>query len=234
MPSSDKFTTHGEVTAALPKFFSLARHVRGRQSHRRGRFGCGSRIAPAQDHGAPAAGARSNARRRPVQFLEFHPHDENALNDPGWQGGSVPCRPAGRTRPRHALSRPRALPRRKTPHDHSRWWRLKRLTGRCCGNWNSRGSRRRTAHAYHGVPPAAEAGLTVRCQLNPNIYLAGVKVLEAEIQAINLKRQDFHGDWNYPGSRGTAAKLRRATRPLTPPSQTRPAPSSARPCRSRW
>jgi hypothetical protein len=42
-----------------------------------------------------------------------------------------------------------------------------------------------------------EAGLTVRCQLDPNTYPAGVKVSEAELQAINLKRHNFHGDWNY-------------------------------------
>jgi hypothetical protein len=42
-----------------------------------------------------------------------------------------------------------------------------------------------------------EAGLTVRCQLDPNTYPAGVKVSDAELQAIKLKRHDFHGDWNY-------------------------------------
>ncbi|TXL71781.1 ISAzo13 family transposase [Vineibacter terrae] len=42
-----------------------------------------------------------------------------------------------------------------------------------------------------------KAGLTVRCQLDPNTYPAGIKVSDADLQAINLKRHDFHGDWNY-------------------------------------
>ncbi|TXL74811.1 ISAzo13 family transposase [Vineibacter terrae] len=42
-----------------------------------------------------------------------------------------------------------------------------------------------------------KAGLTVRCQLDPNTYPAGIKISDADLQAINLKRHDFHGDWNY-------------------------------------
>jgi hypothetical protein len=36
----------------------------------------------------------------------------------------------------------------------------------------------------------------VRCE-NPNAYPAGVRVSEAEIDAINIQRHDFHGEWNY-------------------------------------
>jgi Rhodopirellula transposase DDE domain len=42
-----------------------------------------------------------------------------------------------------------------------------------------------------------DAGLEVRCQLDPNSYPAGIKVSDAELQAVNLSRHDFHGDWNY-------------------------------------
>jgi Rhodopirellula transposase DDE domain len=42
-----------------------------------------------------------------------------------------------------------------------------------------------------------DAGLTVRCRLDPNTYPAGIKVSDAELQAVNLERHDFHGDWNY-------------------------------------
>jgi hypothetical protein len=40
-------------------------------------------------------------------------------------------------------------------------------------------------------------GLKVRCKLDQNTYPAGIKVSDAEIDAINIKRHDFHGDWNY-------------------------------------
>jgi len=42
-----------------------------------------------------------------------------------------------------------------------------------------------------------DTGLTVRCALDPNTYPAGIKVTDAEIDALNIRRHDFHGDWNY-------------------------------------
>jgi len=42
-----------------------------------------------------------------------------------------------------------------------------------------------------------KAGLTVRCELDPNSYPAGIKVADAQLATINLQRHDFHGDWNY-------------------------------------
>ena len=38
-----------------------------------------------------------------------------------------------------------------------------------------------------------------RCAANsiPNAYPAGIKVSDAEMEAINLTRHDFHGEWNY-------------------------------------
>jgi hypothetical protein len=42
-----------------------------------------------------------------------------------------------------------------------------------------------------------DAGLTVRSELDTNIYPKGVKVTDAEMDAINLQRHDFHGEWNY-------------------------------------
>jgi len=42
-----------------------------------------------------------------------------------------------------------------------------------------------------------KAGLTVRCELDPNSYPAGIKVADAQLATINLQRHDFHGEWNY-------------------------------------
>jgi hypothetical protein len=42
-----------------------------------------------------------------------------------------------------------------------------------------------------------DTGLRVNCEIDPNSYPAGVKVSDAEIDAINIHRHDFHGDWNY-------------------------------------
>jgi len=42
-----------------------------------------------------------------------------------------------------------------------------------------------------------DAGLTVRSEIDTNTYPKGVKVTDAEMQALNLHRHDFHGEWNY-------------------------------------
>lgn len=41
------------------------------------------------------------------------------------------------------------------------------------------------------------AGLKIRAELDAGLYPTGIKVTDAELEALNLKRADFHGDWNY-------------------------------------
>ncbi len=40
-------------------------------------------------------------------------------------------------------------------------------------------------------------GLKVRCHLDTNKYEKGINVSDDEIAQVNLKRNDFHGEWNY-------------------------------------
>jgi len=42
-----------------------------------------------------------------------------------------------------------------------------------------------------------DTGLKVQCEIDPNTYPTGVKVSDDEMDAINIRRHDFHGDWNY-------------------------------------
>ena len=42
-----------------------------------------------------------------------------------------------------------------------------------------------------------DTGLTVRCELDPTSYVTGVTISAAEMAAINLVFDDFHGEWNY-------------------------------------
>jgi transposase len=44
---------------------------------------------------------------------------------------------------------------------------------------------------------ATETGLTVRAQIDTAKYPKGRKVSEKEISEIDLRRDSFHGDWNY-------------------------------------
>jgi len=40
-------------------------------------------------------------------------------------------------------------------------------------------------------------GLKVTCRLDRRRYPVGRKVSDEEFAAISLKRDDFHGEWNY-------------------------------------
>ena len=42
-----------------------------------------------------------------------------------------------------------------------------------------------------------KTGLTVRCELDPNVYAKGVKVSDADMAALNMKADTFHPEWNY-------------------------------------
>jgi hypothetical protein len=42
-----------------------------------------------------------------------------------------------------------------------------------------------------------KTGLTVHCQLDTGQYPSGIVVSDAEMAAINIKRAEFHGEWNY-------------------------------------
>jgi hypothetical protein len=42
-----------------------------------------------------------------------------------------------------------------------------------------------------------ETGLKVCCEIDANLYPKGVKVSDPEMQAINITRDEFHGEWNY-------------------------------------
>ena len=40
-------------------------------------------------------------------------------------------------------------------------------------------------------------GLTVHAELDRGHYPLGVKVSDAELAAVPLRRHDWHGEWNY-------------------------------------
>jgi hypothetical protein len=48
-----------------------------------------------------------------------------------------------------------------------------------------------------------KTGLTVRCELDTGRYPSGIVVSDAEMAALNIKRAEFHGEWNYTISPNT-------------------------------
>jgi hypothetical protein len=42
-----------------------------------------------------------------------------------------------------------------------------------------------------------DTGLSVRAQIDPGRYDLGIKVTDAEMRALAIRKDDFHGEWNY-------------------------------------
>jgi hypothetical protein len=42
-----------------------------------------------------------------------------------------------------------------------------------------------------------EKGLKIQAELDINLYPKGIKISDEELSKINIKRDDFHGEWNY-------------------------------------
>jgi hypothetical protein len=84
------------------------------------------------------------------------------------------------------------------PPGTSKWNKIEhRLFSFITGNW--RGNPLVSHHVIVQLIAATttRTGLNVRCQLDENAYPAGIKVSDAEMDAANLTRHDFHGEWNY-------------------------------------
>jgi len=41
--------------------------------------------------------------------------------------------------------------------------------------------------------------LKIRAELDRGHYPTGIKITDAELASLNLKPDNFHGDWNYNG-----------------------------------
>jgi len=42
-----------------------------------------------------------------------------------------------------------------------------------------------------------KTGMKVTCELDRSVYPSGIKISKKEMEGINLRRDAFHGEWNY-------------------------------------
>ena len=42
-----------------------------------------------------------------------------------------------------------------------------------------------------------QKGLSISAELDTNIYQKGIQVSDEELEAVNLSKAQFHGEWNY-------------------------------------
>ncbi|MCA1604343.1 MAG: ISAzo13 family transposase [Acidobacteria bacterium] len=84
------------------------------------------------------------------------------------------------------------------PPGTSKWNKIEhRLFSRITLNW-----RGRPLETYRTVVnliahTTTTTGLTVQCELDPNLYPTKIKLTNRQKESIPLARHHFHGDWNY-------------------------------------
>jgi DDE family transposase len=84
------------------------------------------------------------------------------------------------------------------PPGTSKWNKIEhRLFSFITQNWRGRPLVSYQAIVQLIAATTTETGLKVQCEIDPNTYPAGVKVSDIEMDAINIQRHDFRGDWNY-------------------------------------
>ena len=64
-------------------------------------------------------------------------------------------------------------------------------------NWRARPLTSRVAVVELIANTRTKTGLTIRCELDTKTYPKGIKVSDQEMATLNLKRDEFHPDWNY-------------------------------------
>jgi transposase len=84
------------------------------------------------------------------------------------------------------------------PPGTSKWNKIEhRLFSHITMNWRGRPLTSHEVIVQTIAATTTATGLTVHAELDPGSYPDGVKVSDAQMNALPLTRHDWHGDWNY-------------------------------------
>ena len=84
------------------------------------------------------------------------------------------------------------------PPGTSKWNRIEhRLFAFMTMNWRGKPLVSHQVIVQRIGATTTETGLKVCCEIDANLYPKGIVVSDVEIQAINISRHEFHGEWNY-------------------------------------
>ena len=84
------------------------------------------------------------------------------------------------------------------PPGTSKWNKIEhRLFSRITQNWRGRPLETYQTIVNLIANTTTTTGLTVRCELDPNLYPTKIKLTDRQKESIPLTRHLFHGDWNY-------------------------------------
>jgi hypothetical protein len=84
------------------------------------------------------------------------------------------------------------------PPGTSKWNKIEhRLFSFISANWRGRPLTDYRTIVNLIARTTTKTGLTIKARLDRRTYKRGIKVSTKELQALNLKPHDFHGEWNY-------------------------------------
>jgi hypothetical protein len=84
------------------------------------------------------------------------------------------------------------------PPGTSKWNKIEhRLFSRITQNWRGRPLETYQTIVNLIANTTTVTGLTVRCELDPDLYPTKIKLTDQQKESIPLARHLFHGDWNY-------------------------------------
>ena len=84
------------------------------------------------------------------------------------------------------------------PPGTSKWNKIEhRLFSYISQNWRGKPLRSLETIIHLIAATTTSTGLKVRADLNQQTYPAGIKVSDQQLAQVNLRRDKFHGDWNY-------------------------------------
>ena len=84
------------------------------------------------------------------------------------------------------------------PPGTSKWNKIEhRLFSFITQNWRGKPLVSHQAIVNLIASTTTRTGLTVKAALDINHYETQIKITDEELAQLNLKRHEFHGDWNY-------------------------------------
>lgn len=86
----------------------------------------------------------------------------------------------------------------RTTPGTSKWNKIEhRLFSRITGNWRGRPLTTYQTIVSLIANTTTRTGLTVQCELDPNLYPTKIRITKSQQESIPLRRHEFHGEWNY-------------------------------------
>ena len=84
------------------------------------------------------------------------------------------------------------------PPGTSKWNKIEhRMFSFITRNWRGKPLESHAAIVNLIASTTTSTGLKVYCELDDHLYEKGIEITDDQMSQINIKRHDFHGDWNY-------------------------------------